>query len=149
MKHNEIIQKFFSEMTTSIKETIKEDGEIQPKALLLTMDEDGDYCVCGIDLPTSFKEGNISFESVFETKFIVNRFIQQVSEDGHQIVAVIHTEMVVNDDDESLFIFKKVWDDDSEENMRKNSELIKIHRKNVSVDENGEIVHELELERLG
>lgn len=147
MKHKKMIQKFFNDLTESIKEEIKKEGEVDPKALLLVIDKDGDYCMCGMDLPSFLKsKDEFSLEDIFHTKYLIGKFTQQVQEDGLEILAVLHCEMVgLVEGDEKLFIFKKVWDDDSEENMRKNSEFISIKRNDSYVNEDGEIIHDIEL----
>lgn len=146
MKHKKMIQKFFKDITEGVTKEIKTEGEIQPRALLLVIDDEGEYGMCGMDLPSSFKSDEISLETIFHTKYVIGKFTQQVQEDGHTILAVVHTEMVgMFDNDEKLFIFKKVWNDDSEENMRKNSEFITIKRNDSYVNEDGDIIHDIDL----
>lgn len=151
MKKENIIQKFFDDMTDGIREEVITTGITEPKALLLTTDSDGDYCICGITLPPSFQP-EMSIEKMLNVKSSIEMFINQVTNDGHKIQAVLHCEYIDSfiDEGEHLFIFKKFWnsEDENENNKNISTELLKINRKGVSIDEKGELVHEVELENV-
>jgi hypothetical protein len=151
MKKEQIIEKFFEDMTTEIKNEVMSSGITEPKAIVLTTDGDGDYCVCGTILPSSFDK-EMSIEKMMMVKSIIQLFIQQVISDGHEIHAVIHSEFIEswNDTGEHLFLFKKFWDSEDEIENNKNitTEFLKINRNGVFVSDDGELVHDIELEKV-
>lgn len=101
---------FFDSMTEKAFKEFNATGIIKGKIYLLATTPGMDDCatICETDTPVKNFDDSIekTLKLLIETKKIMEKFVDEVKEDGHQIMASVHVEPVIADNKMKIIVIR-------------------------------------------